>query len=221
MIYMLHRNVAREHSKAQLFFNLRSVPLRNTHSCNILTPNLHPTMSTITLRVIVLGDANVGKSNLITTYTSNYYTGAYVPTVEEIYHKALSIVRSDGELSLVELIISDLGGAKEYDRLRMLLLEAQETVDVFILCFKIGDNESARSVTARWKEIADHAGKDVPIVVVGCIADNGSDHSGAANFVWASAYFECSALEKRGVSEVFEAVISLGLKKKEGKEGKE
>lgn len=178
-------------------------------------------MSTVTLKVIVLGDANVGKSNLITTYTSNYYTGAYTPTVEEIYHKDLSIARTDGESLLVELVIFDLGGAEEYDRLRMLLLEAQETIDAFVLCFKIGDEESARGVTARWKEIADHAGKDVPAVVVGCIADNGADNGtgrgGAANFVWASAYLECSALERRGVSEVFEVVISLGLKK-EGKE---
>lgn len=128
-------------------------------------------MSIITIRVAVLGDANVGKSNLITTYTSNYYTGVYVATVEETYHKTLSIVRSNGEPSLVQLVISDLGGAEQYDRLRVLQLSVQGTVDVFILCFKLGDDESTQNVTTRWKDIVDHAGKDVPVVVVGCIAD--------------------------------------------------
>lgn len=175
-------------------------------------------MSIITIRVTVLGDANVGKSNLITTYTSNYYTGAYVSTIEETYHKTLSIVRSDGETSLVQLVISDLGGAEHYDRLRVLQLSVQGTVDVFILCFKLGDDESTRNVTTRWKEIVDHAAKDVPVVVVGCIADNafsGAGHSGVVDAMWASAYLECSALNKKGVKEVFETVISLGLKKRE------
>lgn len=177
-------------------------------------------MSAITLKFTVLGDANVGKSNLITTYTSNYYTSAYIPTVEETYYKTLTVARSDGEPCFVELVIYDLGGGEEYDRLRMLLLGAQGAVDAFILCFKLGDGESTRSIVNRWKEVVDYVGRGAPVVVVGCIADMalpGAGHDGVADIVGASAYFECSAQNHSGVRGVFETAVALGLKKMEEK----
>lgn len=158
---------------------------------------------------------------MITEYTSNYYTGAYEPTVEETYHKTLTLSRDNSEQSLVQLIISDLGGSEEYDRLLPLVLGVQGPIDVFILCFKIGDDESLRSVATRWKEIVDHVGKDVPIIVVGLMSDealSGIDCSWIKDIVGASAYLECSALKRNGISEVFEAAATLGLNKRD--EGK-
>lgn len=164
------------------------------------------------LKVVFLGDSKIGKSNLITTYTSNYYTGEYIETAEEVYTKTVQLV----DQGSAQLIIYDIGGGSVASDL-ISFLGVQGPIDVFVLCFKLGDAASLKSVETRWKRIVDHVGKHVPVMVVGLRLDEfemsssviGSAVASVVTSVGASAYCECSALKWRRVETVFRMVLSL------------
>lgn len=182
------------------------------------TPN--PSITACTLQVAVLGDPGIGKSNLITTYVCNYYTSAYIPTVLEIYTKDLTLILNNSRQTLVQLVILDLGGSEKYDRIRELSFLTKGSIDVFILCLKLGDDKSCQSIGNKWKDIKDHVGRDIPVVLVGLAAGTSGDSprfnwEETAKLAGASAYVECSPLRRINIREVFKKAVTLGMVKRE------
>jgi len=175
------------------------------------------------IKVMVVGDGNVGKTCLLISYTTNSFPGEYVPTVFDNYN-ANAIV--DGQP--VNLGLWDTAGSEEYNTLRPL---SYPGTDVFIICFNIFSPQSFEHVLKKWyPEITQHMDTKPPILLVGTKSDLRSKQSAIESLkvageepvtydmgvamkqeIGAYKYLECSALTQEGLASVFEEAIRVVL----------
>ncbi|WAR04773.1 RAC2-like protein [Mya arenaria] len=88
----------------------------------------------------VVGDAGVGKTTLVVSFTANYVCQEYRPTALDAFS---TIVRLNDAL-VVDLRIWDNAGSKEYCGLRPLTYPQTE---VFLVCFSLKSRKSFENVT--------------------------------------------------------------------------
>jgi len=175
------------------------------------------------IKVMVVGDGNVGKTCLLISYTTNSFPGEYVPTVFDNYN-ANAIVDSVP----VNLGLWDTAGSEEYNTLRPL---SYPGTDVFIICFSIFSPSSFENVFKKWfAEIRQHLDTKPPIVLVGTKLDLRSKPAALESLrankeepitpemgelmrreIGAYKYLECSALTQEGLAVVFEEAIRVVL----------
>jgi len=175
------------------------------------------------IKVMVVGDGNVGKTCMLISYTTNSFPGEYVPTVFDNYN-ANAIV--DG--TPVNLGLWDTAGSEEYNTLRPL---SYPGTDVFVICFSIFSPLSFKNVIDKWyPEITQHMDSKPPVLLVGTKSDLRSKQSaidslkaageepitqeegqGLKEEIFAHKYLECSALTQEGLANVFEEAIRVVL----------
>jgi Ras-related C3 botulinum toxin substrate 1 len=175
------------------------------------------------IKVMVVGDGNVGKTCMLISYTTNSFPGEYVPTVFDNYN-ANAIV--DG--TPVNLGLWDTAGSDEYNTLRPL---SYPGTDVFIICFSIFSQTSFENVVKKWyPEITQHMDSKPPILLVGTKSDLRNKQSALDSIkaageepvtfedgqamkaeISAHKYLECSALTQDGLATVFEEAIRVVL----------
>jgi len=114
---------------------------------------------------MVIGDAGVGKTCLLISYTTNSFPTTYTPTVFDNY-TANAIV--DGQA--VNLGLWDTAGSDEFDGLRPL---SYSGTDVFLICFDLTDEVSLNNIKFKWlEEIRKEEGlEDIPVIIVGTKLD--------------------------------------------------
>ena len=86
------------------------------------------------IKIVTVGDGEVGKTCLLIVYTQEYFPKSYVPTVFDNYC-ANHII---GGQSVV-LSLHDTAGQEEYDRLRPL---SYPGADIFLLLGSVNVPES-------------------------------------------------------------------------------
>jgi len=175
------------------------------------------------IKVMVVGDGNVGKTCMLISYTTNSFPGEYVPTVFDNYN-ANAIV--DG--TPVNLGLWDTAGSEEYNTLRPL---SYPGTDVFVICFSIFSPLSFKNVVEKWyPEITQHMDSKPPILLVGTKSDLRGKQSAVDSLkaageepitqedgqslkeeIFAHKYLECSALTQEGLANVFEEAIRVVL----------
>jgi len=175
------------------------------------------------IKIMVLGDGNVGKTCLLISYTTNSFPGEYVPTVFDNYN-ANAIV--DGVP--VNLGLWDTAGSDEYNTLRPL---SYTGTDVFLICFSIFSPSSFENVIKKWfPEIRQHMDTKPPIVLVGTKVDLRNKPAALESLranneepitpemgeqmrqeIGAYKYLECSALTQEGLANVFEEAVRVVL----------
>jgi len=175
------------------------------------------------IKVMVVGDGNVGKTCLLISYTTNSFPGEYVPTVFDNYN-ANAIV----EGVPVNLGLWDTAGSEEYNALRPL---SYPGTDVFIICFSIFSPTSFENVIKKWyAEIRQHMDTKPPIVLVGTKSDLRNKPAAVESLrangeepitpemgeqmrqeIGAYKYLECSALTQEGLAAVFDEAIRVVL----------
>jgi hypothetical protein len=105
-----------------------------------LKPNTKVGMQPV--KCVVVGDAGIGKTCTLISYTTNAFPGDYVPS----YFEAGSYNIMWGNVP-VNLGLWDTAGQSDYDRLRPL---CYPQTDVFLLMFSIDRPESLEHILTKW-----------------------------------------------------------------------
>lgn len=115
------------------------------------------------VKVVVVGDDNSGKSSLIFTHaTENFPTKPLLDVTDNM----VSRMMLDGKP--IELGLWDSSGNKDYDQLRPY---SYAQTDCFVICFSLASGLSLRNASARWwPELTKH-NPGAPIILVGTKSD--------------------------------------------------
>jgi len=154
---------------------------------------------------VVVGDAQVGKSALITQYLTHTYSDTYTATVFET-HNAFSTF---GPWN-ISMLLWDVAGSDKYAKKRPV---CYPKANVFMICFDLSIPDSFYFAKLKWlEELMTHGYKDHPIIFVGtkqdislgqqfAILDNNTGDDVATRRY---TICECSGKSGEGVSQVFE-----------------
>ena len=178
-----------------------------------------------TIKLVVVGDGAVGKTCLLIAYTSNSFPTEYVPTVFDNYTARVMV-----EGKTISLGLWDTAGQEDYDRLRPL---SYPSTDVFLLCFSLVNATSFANIKIRWLREVRHHCPNSKIILVGTKLDaredpellaklqgqgikpvESQDGENLAKEIGAIKYMECSALNQKGLKNVFDEAIKAILRPK-------
>ena len=184
--------------------------------------------NTIRRKLVVCGDGVCGKTCLLVVFKDNQFPETYIPTVFETYVTDIQLQNGP----IVELGLWDTAGQDDYERLRPL---SYPGTDVVLICFSIDMPDSLENVREKWVPEIKHYLPKIPVILVGNKADlrdddytirelrrNGQmpvsfeEGERMANRIGAVGYMETSAIENRGVQEVFELATKVSLIKRKG-----
>ena len=154
-------------------------------------------------KICVLGQTNVGKTNLITRFTENKFLPDYLATVGFDYKvKTISLNNSKKK---IKLIIFDTAGQERY---KSVCKYWYKRVDGIILVYDITDRESFDSIPSWIKEIKEF-NNDLPVILFGNKIDKEEDrivsseegkHFADNNNI---GFYETSAFNGDNVAEAF------------------
>ena len=173
-------------------------------------------------KLVLVGDACVGKTALCVAYANMFTSSWCEPNVFDDYKITVEV---DGKP--FSLMITSTSGLEDYDRLRPL---SYPHTDVVVVVFSVVHPNSYYNVTKKWiPEVKFHMPK-TPIVLVGNKTDQRNDPGclkrlaeqkkkptttemgkKLAREINAATYIECSCLDLRGVKNLFEKSHKLSL----------
>ena len=159
-----------------------------------------------TIRCVLVGDENVGKTSLLITYLTNKFPEIYVPTILDSSAVNVNIKNKTYTLGL-------------FDTSTTLTQDFLET-DVFLLCFSFDNPLSLQNIEEIWLPMLQMNNPKANIVLVGMKSDlknfmnnlimskHAEDMAEQLNFF---KYVECSAKTQKGVKFVFNEAIKAYL----------
>ncbi|ELW54728.1 Rho-related GTP-binding protein RhoN [Tupaia chinensis] len=118
-------------------------------------------------KIVVVGDAECGKTALLQVFAKDAYPGSYVPTVFENYTASFEI-----DKRRIELNMWDTSGSSYYDNVRPL---AYPDSDAVLICFDISRPETLDSVLKKWQGETQEFCPNAKVVLVGCKLDMRTD----------------------------------------------
>ena len=102
------------------------------------------------LKVVVVGNGEVGKTCLVSTYGNNGFPDKYVMTVAKNFESKIKYQNKE-----ITLDIWDTGGQDEFKSVRPI---SYNETDVFIVCFAANNRESFSAATSKWVEEIEDTG---------------------------------------------------------------
>ena len=170
------------------------------------------------LKFVIVGDGSVGKTSLLTSYTTNRFNADYVPTIFDSQTIGVEVDNVPYTLTLW-----DTAGQEEYASLRRI---SYPDTDVFLLCFAIDHIASFNNIKNQWAPEVKHCCPDGKMMLVGTkndLRNNGKGrvcvpHESAekcCSEIGANGYAECSAVTQKGLRELFENCIRFVAKQRQ------
>lgn len=159
------------------------------------------------LKVVVAGDGNVGKTSLIRRYCENKFETTRVATI------GVDFQTQTVELPerTVKLSIWDMAGQERFEVIRSGFYRGSRAA---ALVYDVTEPESF-SHLERWRQEILGAVEQQPFVVVGNKIDlqrtQGAEEVQAFAQSIGAPHLETSALDGRGVPDLFEALAKLSL----------
>jgi len=170
----------------------------------------------VSMKCVIVGEHNVGKTSALISYTENAFPGEYIPTVFDNYQT--NVLQDDQPVSLH---FWDTPGSEDYDRLRP---QSYPGADVVIVAYSTFAPASLERVLTRWMPELNHHLPGVPKLLVGMKSDlrdvmtdpryertTTEEGQEVADRGGLDAFRECSALTQDNLSNTMSAAIDLGL----------
>lgn len=152
-------------------------------------------------KILLLGDMNCGKSNLITTYCKDRFKEQYFPT---ILHFCYSDAKAMGRR--FELILADTPGREDYKPLRQC---SYLKTDAAILCYSASDCNALEKICRYWlPELKEHA-PNCPFVIAETKRDIRDDYEDKKLFLESTGKTESA--EYRIVCREMEGTVPEGM----------
>jgi small GTP-binding protein len=168
------------------------------------------------LKLVVLGDGNVGKTSLLYVYAHNEFPEKYIPTV---FDNFFANVQKDG--TTFRFGLYDTAGQEDYENIRKL---SYPNSNVFLICFSVTSKDSLIHVKEKWyKELCQNCNiKEVACILVGLKSDMRDSTSTTIEEaekirkeLGFCEYIECSAKTRHNVQYVFDKAVDYVFNKKQ------
>ncbi|KAM9962959.1 hypothetical protein ACTFIW_006180 [Dictyostelium discoideum] len=165
------------------------------------------------VKICVLGDANVGKTNFINQFTKSSFNEEYTPTIESRQNKLYKFNRKQFQIQ-----IFDTAGSKE---LNLFVSDSISQCEGFIIVFSLNDKNSILKIQ-HYKTLIKNIFKDVemPIVLVGTKMDLKKEITISKNECKITSVnnnipnlFYTSAKNKDSIIPVFKKLVDLIISK--------
>ena len=169
-------------------------------------------MAKTSVNTVWIGDAESGKTSLLTSYTQDIFPQEYVPTVFENYTAKVPL---DGSGRTINLNMRATAGEDELD----------PQTDVVVIVCSVASPESFSNAETKWIPKAEKQLPGKPVILVGTKTDlrknkdtitiTYKEGAKLAKKTGAKKYVECSAKELNSVKAVFGEVLLEHFKNEE------
>ncbi|KAG2383456.1 hypothetical protein C9374_004127 [Naegleria lovaniensis] len=167
------------------------------------------------IKVVIVGDGAVGKTNFLLSGVNHIFPEDYNPTVVDNFSTETTY-----KDKTVGLTLWDTAGQEDFDELRPL---SYPDTHVFIIGFDVSNSTSLENIEAKWiKEVRHHC-PTTPVILVAlkcdlrndprkgheCITDEQAKK--VQERIGAVCYRECSAKQHKGIEEIFQLCAQIKL----------
>ena len=171
-------------------------------------------------KIIIIGDSNVGKSNILSRYTKDQFQGNSKATVGvELGTKFVKVEGVGAKLQ-----IWDTAGQERY---RSLTSSYYKGCHGCFIVYDITNEASFQSINTWYEQAVKEAGKDISIILVGnkCDLENerkvskeqGEEQAKTMN----ASFFETSALSKVNIDDIFNEIVNNIYQRTKGQKNDE
>lgn len=154
------------------------------------------------IKMIIVGDANVGKSSIASRFQYNKFDSSYEITIGvEFFTKIIEVNEK-----LVKIQIWDTAGQETFDS---LIRSYFRNIDGCLLTFDLTNRQSFYNIEEWMKKVKRDANRDVTFILVGNKSDNiekrciSYEEANAFSKKYNIDYVETSALNSRNVYNLF------------------
>ena len=158
-------------------------------------------------KIIIIGDSNVGKSNILSRYTKDQFQGNSKATVG--VELGTKFVKVEGVGAKLQIWYT--AGQERY---RSLTSSYYKGCHGCFIVYDITNEASFHSISTWYEQAVKEAGKDISIILVGnkCDLENerkvskeqGEEKARSMN----ASFFETSALSKVNIDDIFNEIVN-------------
>ena len=156
----------------------------------------------INLNILLVGDANVGKTSILLKYTENFFPNQYQATIGVEYK--MKIIKLNN--MNIKLQIWDTAGQERYKSIAKNFFHSANGV---FFVFDITNEKSFENLNKWMEDVKENSPKDCKYIIVGNKSDLSDQRTISTfeidNFVKEkkSSYFEVSAKNDEGLNDAF------------------
>ncbi|MGA2112347.1 MAG: Rab family GTPase [Anaerolineales bacterium] len=157
---------------------------------------------TLTLKVLLGGEASVGKTTLLRYYLTGLFEPTREMTIGVDFHIYSVLFRGVN----LRLVVWDIAGQNRFRSVRLSMYKGSSAAG---LVFDLHNRTSFYQLAVWWREVRETLG-DIPVLLLGNKSDlpravNRSEAEALAS-AWRIPYYEASCLDGSGVGEFFQAL---------------